>query len=43
MIQIDISEDATNETERKEALFVVPEKFKPRVSEGGFALFLACN
>lgn len=36
-IYIDISEGATDETERKEALFVVPEKFKPKVSERAFA------
>lgn len=37
-IYIDISEGATDETEKKEALFVVPEKFKPKVSEGLFTL-----
>lgn len=36
MIYIDISEGATGETEKKEALFVVPEKFTPKVSEGLF-------
>jgi hypothetical protein len=39
MVHIDISEGATNEVERKEALFVVPERFKPGVSEGGFAFY----
>ncbi len=39
MIHIDISEGAINEAEKKEALFVVPEKFKPRVFESGFAFF----
>lgn len=37
-IYIDISEGATNDTGRKEALFVVPEKFRPKVSEGLFTL-----
>lgn len=39
MIYIDISEEATNEAERKEALFVVPESFNPRVFESGFAFY----
>lgn len=39
MIHIDISEGATNETERKDALFVVPERFKPGVFERGFAFY----
>lgn len=37
MIHIDINEEATNEAERKEASFVVPEKFTPEVFERGFA------
>lgn len=36
MIHIDISEEASNEAEKKEGLFVVPEIFKPKVSEGAF-------
>lgn len=39
MIYIDISEGSTNEEERREAQFVVPDKFKPRVSESGFAFY----
>lgn len=39
MIHIDISEEATNEAEKKEALFIVPDKFKPRVSEGAIAFY----
>lgn len=38
MIYIDLSDGATNEAERKESLFVVPEKFKPKVSEGVIAI-----
>jgi hypothetical protein len=38
-IYIDISEGATDETERKEAMFVVPESFNPRVFESGFAFY----
>jgi len=37
MIHIDVSEEAINETEKNEALFVVPEKFTPEVFERGFA------
>jgi hypothetical protein len=37
MIHIDLSDGATNEAEKKEALFVVPERFTPDVSERGFA------
>lgn len=37
MIHIDISEGATDQTEKAQALFAVPEKFKPKVSEGAFA------
>lgn len=39
VIHIDLSDGATNEAERKEASFAVPEKFKPRVSESGFAFY----
>jgi hypothetical protein len=37
MIHIDIGEEATNETEKKEARFIVPERFTPEVFERGFA------
>lgn len=37
MIYIDISDGATDEAEKKEALFIVPDKFKPKVSEGAIA------
>jgi len=37
MIHIDISDEATDEAEKKEALFIVPEKFAPKVSEGAIA------
>lgn len=37
MIHIDISEEATSEAEKKEALFIVPERFTPEVFERGFA------
>jgi len=37
MIHIDVSEEAINENEKNEALFVVPEKFTPEVFERGFA------
>ncbi|HUW25982.1 MAG TPA: hypothetical protein VMW07_05595 [Gallionella sp.] len=39
MIHIDLSDGATDEREIKESLFVVPDKFKPRVSEGSFAFY----
>lgn len=39
MIQIDISEGATDEAERKEGGFVVPKSFNPRVFESGFAFY----
>lgn len=39
MIHIDISEEATNEAAKKEALFIVPAKFTPKVSESGFAFY----
>lgn len=39
MIHIDISEDAADEIEKKEGLFVVPESFNPRVFESGFAFY----
>jgi hypothetical protein len=38
-IHIDISEEATNEAEKQEALFVVPESFKPKVFDRGFAFY----
>lgn len=37
IINIDLSNGATNEAEKKETLFVVPAKFKPKVSEGAIA------
>ena len=37
MIHINISEEAINESEKNEALFVVPERFTPEVFERGFA------
>lgn len=40
MIHIDISEGATDQIEKAEATFVVPEKFKPRVSDSGFAFYI---
>lgn len=40
MIHIDISEGATNPTERAQANFVVPEKFKPSVSDSVFAVYI---
>lgn len=39
VIHIDIGEGSTNDAEKKEALFVVPERFKPGVSESGFAFY----
>ena len=38
-IHIDISDGAKDEDERKKSLFIVPEKFKPNVFEGGFAFY----
>lgn len=37
MIHIDISDEAKDEAEKKESLFVVPERFVPDVFERGFA------
>lgn len=39
MIHIDLSEGATNEVEKREASFTVPDKFKPRVSKGAIAFY----
>ncbi|HUW25980.1 MAG TPA: hypothetical protein VMW07_05585 [Gallionella sp.] len=40
MIHIDLSDGATDEREIKESLFIVPDKFKPRVSEGVIAIYI---
>jgi hypothetical protein len=39
LILIDISEGAKDAKERQESLFLVPERFKPSVFEGGFSFY----
>lgn len=41
MAYIDISDEATDESLKKELLYVVPDSFNPRVYESGFSVFIS--